>query len=361
MRILFDIAHPAHVHLLKNLYFELIKKDHFILVAVKNISSAITLLEKYEIPFVNLGYKSDLILGKIVSQILYNFSLLRYIHKYKLELGFGSSLTLAHVSKLSKLKSIILDDDDDDVEPLFVKFAHPFANVVLSPNCTSRAIQSKIQYNGYHELAYLHPRRFKPDKSILWELGLKEDETFFILRFNAFKAHHDLGVLGLSIENKRRLVKMLENKGRVFITTEREIDPEFEKYKLNLTPEKVHSLIYYSTILIGDSQTMTSEAAVLGTPSIRSNSFVERISYLEEEEHRYGLTFGFKPEQTEQMFAKIDELLSTENLKLIWRNKSIKMISEKIDVTSFYFWFLENFPDSVRIMKETPDFQYKFK
>ena len=29
------------------------------------------------------------------------------------------------------MKSIILDDDDDDVQPLFVKFGHPFCDTIL--------------------------------------------------------------------------------------------------------------------------------------------------------------------------------------------------------------------------------------
>ena len=43
-------------------------------------------------------------------------------------------------------------------------------------------------------------------------------------------------------------------------------------------------------MFIGDSQTMTSEAAVLGVPSLRCNSFAGRISYINEQEFKYGLT-----------------------------------------------------------------------
>jgi len=114
-------------------------------------------------------------------------------------------------------------------------------------------------------------------------------------------------------------------------------------------------------MLIGDSQTMTSEAAVLGTPAIRMNSFVGRISYLEEEEHRYGLTYGFKPDQFDQMVLKIEELLKMPNLKQEWQKRRQKMLSEKIDVTAFMVWFVENYPDSVNIMKENPDYQRQFK
>ncbi|MBK7488915.1 MAG: hypothetical protein IPI74_03700 [Bacteroidales bacterium] len=56
---------------------------------------------------------------------------------------------------------------------------------------------------------------------------------------------------------------------------------------------------------------MTSEAAVLGVPAIRCNTFAGRISYLEEEEKVYGLTYAFHPMEFDRMMAKIKELLST--------------------------------------------------
>ena len=119
--------------------------------------------------------------------------------------------------------------------------------------------------------------------------------------------------------------------------------------------------MYYATMFIGDSQTMTSEAAVLGTPSIRCNTFVGRIHYLEEEEYKYGLTYGFRPDQTEAMFQKIEELLVMPNLKQEWQARRQKMLSEKIDYSRFLTWFIENYPESARIMRENPDYQWRFK
>ena len=342
-----DIAHPAHVHLVRNSYFELIKRGHKVFVTVKDIPSAIKLLDKYQIPYIHLGGKRDSLLGKALLQVGYNFKVWWLVITKKINIGFSSSLTLAHISKLSRMHSIILDDDDDEVEPLFVKYAHPYCDVVLSPACAKRATKKLVQYKGYHELAYLHPNRFTPDANVLSEIGLLEGEVYFVLRFNAFKAHHDVGVKGLSIENKRKLIADLEKIGRVFITTERNIDEEFKKYQLLLSQEKVHSLIYYATMLIGDSQTMTSEAAVLGTPAIRSNSFVGKISYLEEEEHVYGLTYGFLPADFEAMQVKIEELLTLPNLKEIWQSRRQKMLDDKIDVTTFYVQFIEEYFERV--------------
>lgn len=361
MNILIDINHPAHVHLLRNVYSMLTEHGNQVVVTVKEIPTAMKLLDLYGIPYVSIGKKEDALAKKGFDQLVFDKRLLKLAHEYRIDLGVGSSINIPHVSKLCKMKSIVLDDDDDEVEPLFVKFGHPFADTILSPVGTPRKSKKAIFVNAYHELAYLHPNRFTPDHSVLDDAGVTEGEHYFILRFNAFKAHHDVGVEGLSIENKRRLVDYLRTKGKVFITTERNIDEEFKPYQLKVSPEKAHSLMYYATMLVGDSQTMTSEAAVLGTPAIRCNTFVGRIHYLEEEEHKYNLTYGFRPEQSDAMFKKIEELLSLPNLKEEWQVRRQKMLSEKIDYARFLTWFIENYPESRRIMKENPDYQYRFK
>lgn len=361
MNILIDINHPAHVHLLRNVFVLLKEKDHEMTVVVKEIPSAIRLLDLYGIPYINIGRKDDALMKKGVDQLVYDRRLLKIVHERHIDLGFGSSINIAHVSRLCKMKSIILDDDDDEVEPLFVKFGHPFADSILSPVDTPRKSKKTLYVHSYHELAYLHPNRFIPDASVLDDAGIKEGEPYFILRFNAFKAHHDVGVVGLTIENKRRLVNNLKTKGKVFITTERDIDDEFKPYQLKVSPDKAHSLMYYATMLVGDSQTMTSEAAVLGTPAIRCNTFVGRIHYLEEEEHKYGLTYGFRPEQSEVMFQKIEGLLAMPDLKQEWQRRRQKMLSEKIDYSAFLTWFIENYPESGKVMRETPEIQLRFK
>lgn len=361
MKILIDINHPAHVHLFRNVYTMLVEHGDEVFVVVKEIPSAMKLLDLYGIPYVNIGKKDDNLMKKGMDQLVYDKRLLEITRKQHVDLGVGSSINIPHISKLSKMKSIILDDDDDEVEPLFVKFGHPFADTILSPVDTPRRSKKTVYVNAYHELAYLHPNRFAPDPSVLDDVGIKEGDSYFILRFNAFKAHHDVGVVGLTIENKRRLVNYLKTKGKVFITTERDIDDEFKPYQLKVSPEKAHSLMYYATMFVGDSQTMTSEAAVLGTPAIRCNTFVGRIHYLEEEEHKYGLTYGFRPEQSEEMFQKIDELLSMPNLKEEWQSRRQKMLSEKIDYAQFLTWFIENYPESAGVMRENPDYQFRFK
>ena len=49
---------------------------------------------------------------------------------------------------------------------------------------------------------------------------------------------------------------------------------EIERFRINIPASKIHHVLHFAKLYIGDSQTMATESALLGTPSIRYNSFV---------------------------------------------------------------------------------------
>ena len=362
MRISVDIGHPAHVHLFRNFILIMRRRGHIVYITTRRVQSIIDLLNIYKINYFSIGKKPDSLIFKYIYQLYSVLKLIYITIRYKIEIGLGVSMTLPIASKFTKMKCIGLDDDDKLVTPVFAKYI-AMSDVIITPECLlfeKRGV-NHITHKSFHELAYLHPNRFKPESTILDEVDLNEEAPFFIMRFNIFKAHHDKGIQGLSLKQKLVLIQVLKDYGKIFITTEREIEPELKNFQLKISPDKIHSLIHYATMLIGDSQTMTSESAVLGIPAIRMNSFVGRISYLEEEEHKYALTYGFKPDQFDEMILKIEELLKMPNLKQEWQKRRKKMLEDKIDITAFLVWFVENYPNSAKIMKENPDYQYRFK
>ncbi len=50
-----------------------------------------------------------------------------------------------------------------------------------------------------------------------------------------------------------------------------------------------------------------------------------------------------------------------DNLKEEFQIRRQKMLADKIDVTAFLVWFVENYPNSAKVMKENPDYQFNFK
>ena len=360
MNVLIDIGHPGHVHLFRNLYFRLVHKGHNVLVVTQDINSAKTLLEAFKIPYSAVGIKRNGIIGKGLAMFRNTMILLSFARKNKIDFCISSTPSLMQVSALLGIPSIFMDDDDDPVEPLVCHFAHPFSSVILSPESTIRKTSKNIYYQGYHELAYLHPSVFEPDEKILDKINVKEGEPFFIIRFVALKGHHDRNAFGLSGEQKQIIIKELSKYGKVFITSEKEMDDWFKPYQLKIPFQEIHSLLYYASLFVGDSQTMTSEAAILGTPAIRCNTFVNQITYLNEEEEKYDLTYGFHPDDFDNFLNKVIELASNPEIKNIWGEKRKKLLSDKINVTSFLVWFIENYPESKDEMKKNPDYQYTF-
>ena len=361
MNILVDIGHPGHVHLYKNIIHKLETNGHKIYVTTQNVEIIKLLLEKEKIDYSITVNKSDNLLGKALKLLHITQKLVTVIKKNKIDITLGSTPSLVQASFFARIPSVFMDDDDDAVEPFVIRWAHPFASVILSPQGTVRKSKKTVYYSGYHELAYLHPRVFTPDNTILNNLGLKQNEPFSILRFVALKGHHDIKARGLSLEQKLELISILEKKGKVIITGERNLEEPLKKYSYKLPPDKLHDLLSFAHLFIGDSQTMASEAAVLGVPSLRCNTFVGKITYLEDEEQNYGLTFGFTPDNFEELKYKLIEILEDPDSLVKWQKKREKLLQNKIDVTAFMIWFIENYPESAKIMKENPEYQDRFK
>jgi len=360
MNILIGIAHPAHFHNIKNLYYRL-RDNHNLTVVCRSIPLVKKLLNIYQIPYIEIGENGKNIREKIIKQFSFNHKVKNIIKEKEIDIVIGASL-LVFASKVTKAKSILLDEDDQAVQPFTAKFVSPYVDCILSPDALSyENLKNAIYYPGYHELAYLHPNNFTPDPRILAKYGLNEENKYFILRFNAFKAHHDIHEYGLNKEQKHILINSLSKYGKVFITTETELEPEFAEFRMPIAPDEIHTFLSYAQMLISDSQTMTIEAAVLGVPSFRCNTFANRLPVLEELELKYGLTFGYHPSQFDWMLYRIKEFLELPNLKEEWQKKRERLLKDKIDVTEFLVWFVENYPESVKEVK-AKDFDFgRFK
>ncbi len=347
MKLLIDVNHPAHVHLFKNLAWELVSKGHEVLWAARPRDIVEVLLGRYGFEYKMLTSAKPGYINMAKELVERNFKIYKLVKDFEPSLMLGTSVCIAHVSLVTKARSIVFNEDDADVAKTFTALSYPFADTICTPDCLKDDFGRKhIKYPSYHELAYLHPNHFSPDPKIMEKMGISENKKYFIIRLVSFRADHDIGQSGISIGMGRRLISELLRYGKVLITSERELPPEFEKYRIRIPPYEMHNALYYATMFIGDSQTMAAEAAVLGTPAIRCNTFVGRCSTLEELEHKYGLTYGFLPNDEDKMFVKIVELLNRANLKQEWQEKREGMLKDKIDLTEWMVDFIENYPRS---------------
>lgn len=362
MNVLIDIGHPGHVHLFRNLAKELEVKDYDVTFVYQESQLITELITYYGLKGRPAGKKRKHSILKYFYQMAYAMRSVYIASRKNVMIGIGVSMTLPLVAALSRMKSITMDDDDQAVTPLFALMAG-FAGTILTPSSLAfeKRGNNHISYQGFHELAYLHPKRFSPDPSVLRKLGLEENEIFFLLRFNSFRAHHDVGEGGMSFSQKLILIHLLEQKGKVFISSESGLEPGFENNMFNIPPQDLHSMLYYARLYAGESQTITSEAAVLGTPAIKCNTFAGRLSIPNELEEKYGLCYSFLPDQFDKMIAKIEALLEMPDLKVEWQQRRMRMLDDKIDVTDFLVWFIENYPYSMVEMKKDPSYALRFK
>lgn len=360
MRILIDIGHPAHVHYFKHFAREMGKKGHDVFFTCREKEFEIDLLTYYGFQFKSFGKKYQSSLGKIWGLVEFDVKEFLTGLKFKPDILLSAgSIYAAHASFLLGKPHIALEDTFNFEQ---IRLYLPFTDVVLTADYDHPLKSPKvIKYSGYQELAYLHPNRFQPDRNILKELGVSPEEKYVIIRFVSWKATHDLGHKGIYFENKIKAVKEFEKYAKVFISSEKPLPDELIPYKINIPPYKIHDAIVFSSLLYGESTTMAEEAAMLGVPAIINYKHV--TFYTEHLEREYSILFNLTLENFNQINAirKGIELLSNSKTKSEWQFRRQKMLIDKIDVTAFLVWFVENYPESVNKMRTDPDFQYNFR
>ena len=337
MKIVIDIGHPAHVHFFKYFIGEMRARGHQVLITAAQKEINLDLLKSLEISYVYLGQVGKGLLGKLISLFVLNFKMYKAVKDFKPDLFMGiASIRAAQVSWLMGKKSIIFDDTEESPQEQWLY--RPFSTEIYSPTCFKKNFGKNHKfYPGYHELAYLHPDRFEPRQEVVSSLGLKFDEKLFVIRFISWGAVHDIGHQGFSYEGKKELIKFLSQYGRVVITSEIPLLDEFEPYRLSICPTKIHDLLSYADLYVGEGATMASEAAVLGTPVIYMRTLVH--GYLQELQDKYEILYSFKCEQ--RALKKIKQILMQGDQETDWQLKRQRILDEKIDVTSFMLNLVE--------------------
>lgn len=350
MRVLFLLGHPAHVHLFRNPIRLMQDEGHDIRIGCIEKEITKDLLSHYGLPHVSIGPSQKDLLAKSLDTVRKDFRMVRLIKEFDPDIVVSTGIPYAsHAAKLSGIPSIAFSDTE--IATLVIKSMLPFVSAVCTPSCFSLDLGDKhIRYDGYHELAYLHPNYFEPDKSILSEVGLQEGESFFLVRFSSLDSSHDIGWRGVSAwgdDSLMRLLRDLEDFGRVFVMSEHSLSPDLRKYVLRIPPHRLLDLLPFARMYIGEGATMASEAGVLGVPWI----FVSKTDrgYLVDQEQRYGLGYHFT--DAEKAREKAIELLEDSQLHEKWKSKRVKLLEEKVDVTKFIVDFVLGWPESFERMK----------
>lgn len=342
MRIFIDIGHPAHVHYFRNFIKIMESKGHKFFITARDKEMTHYLLNHYNIKFVSRGKGGKGTLGKIFNIIKTDYYMYKLSKRFdpNIFLSFGSLYT-AHVSKLLRKYHIAFDDTEH------AKYEHmlyvPFTDEIYTPKWFFKNFGTKHKkFNGLMELTYLHPKYFQPNESILDTLNLSTNEPFVIIRFVSWNASHDIGESGLTKKMKYKLVKELSFYAKVFISSEGDIPTDLNQYSINIPPEKMHDVLAFASLYIGESPTMTTESALLGTPAICISSWAcncGNFRWLK----KYDLIYCFEPNNENYALDKAISILKDNRSKMDWLENKNKYLNHVIDVNKFIINKVENY------------------
>ena len=294
MRFIFELNHPKHYYQFKYIMSILEERGHSIMVLARDKDVLLKVLQEEEVPYRVFGVHKENISAKVLS----SFSILRHYKRIAKEFSpdvivSKASLYGTLVAKILGCKSFIFPDSE--VVKLTNRVVAPIATRIVTPEPFTIDFGKKhLRIKGLFEDCYLSPEVLSIDNSYPEEHNLQC--PYAVLRFVGWTANHDINNNGFSLDEKVALADSISKYMTVYISSEKALPPELAKYRLSTPAAQIHDVLANADLYVGDSQTMATEAALLGTPAIRSNSFVGEndMSNFKMLEKEYGLLLNIR-------------------------------------------------------------------
>ncbi len=360
MTVLFVTGHPAQIHNFRIVKHLLEEKGHKVVWVSSKKDICFELLELYDIKAYEITRPTKGFVSKFKALIVNSVIILKIIRKEKVDFIVSRVSPFATVAgKLLNKKHIALADTESSgiYDTIFTKFLD---SLITSTTFKRNLRKDQVRIKSNIELFYLHPNHFKPNDSIYDYLKISKEEKFVILRFVSWKAYHDKGLTGFNDENKIKAVREFSKFAKVFISAEGSLPKEIEKHRIKIPFDKMHDALNYSSLFFGEGASMAAESAVLGSPAIFLNDNWSGNAF---DLMKHELFYSYKSNNEDQINAieKGVELLSNLNLKLEMQNKLANYFADKIDASSFLTWYIEEFPQSKKIIAQNSKYQNNFK
>lgn len=326
MKYIFELNHPKHYYQFKYVMQMLEQHGHEIMVLARDKDVLLDVLREEKVEYTIFGKHHKSMSAKVMGtfNLVKNYIAIARQYKPDVIVSKGSWYGTFTAKVLGK-KSVIFPDSE--VVKVTNRYVVPMCTKVITPQ------PFKLNYGAKHsriagifEDCYLAPQVYQPKADIIAQYGLKK--PYAVIRFVGWFANHDVGNNGFTLEEKVRLVKSLSEHMQVYISSEGNLPEELQQYKLPTPASIIHDVLSYADLYVGDSQTMAAEAALLGTPAIRSNSFVgpNDMSNFIMLQDQYGMLFNIA--SPADAIAKALEL-AAQSHKAEWVEKR-KCYYEKI-------------------------------
>jgi len=318
MRILFDVTHPAHVHLFRPLAERITAEGGEVMFVGRRKDLAVELLEAFSLPhFIPPSRRSGPgSAGDALEFAERTGALRRTIHDWGPEVLLTRNPTGA-VAGLGTRTWTVFDTDDGRTVGLHYWAARPFADVITSsihdPEDHGRRHR---RYRSLKALGFLSPPHFVPDPAIRDRYGAP-DGPLFVVRLSRHDASHDRRIIGIDSATRTALLHMLLSVGHVVLSMEGQ-DTRLHPHRTDGSTDHehrvvratdFHHLLAAASLCVGDSQSVAAEAAVLGVPVIRLSGFTGRTFYLTLLEEQYGLIRNYRPGEEDALLSEVRTVL----------------------------------------------------
>lgn len=339
MRYIFELNHPKHYYQFKYIMQTLRLHGHDIKVLARDKDVLLNVLQEENVPYTLFGKHSK----SMVAKVLGTFALVRnyfaIAKQYNPDVIVSkASFNGTLIARLLHKKSVIFPDSE--VVKLTNRYVVPLCTQVVTPQSFKLDYGKKHRrVAGIFEDCYLSPQVYHPDTSVVERYGLQR--PYAVLRFVGWFANHDVGNNGFSSQNKQTLVQEIAKHMTVYISSEKELPTELQQYRLPTPASLIHDVLTYADLYVGDSQTMAAEAALLGTPAIRSNTFVgpNDMSNFIMLEQQYGLLYNIaSPAEAIRQAGQ----LSQQSHKEEWLRKREQYYVKVGDINAQIVSLLEN-------------------
>jgi len=328
MRLLFDVLHPAHVHFFRNLAGEVVEQGGEVLFTARHKEVTVDLLQAHDLPHEILSGNGGGAVGLAQELVLRSARLTRVCRRFRPDALLGiMGPCIAPVGRLLGIPSLVCYDTETATATN--SWVYPMATRVLTPRAYLGPTRgNQLRYDGYQELAYLHPSRFEPDLDRLRRYGL--DEPFALVRLVSWEASHDVGDHGFV--DPVGFVEQLSRKVRVVISAERGVPPQLAEHQLQVPPQDLHHVLAGASLYVGEGATTAVEAALLGTPAVFVHT--ARLGYVQELEQRYGLLYA-RTRQQHALWLALELVDDPQRTAAVWARRRQRMLDTCIDVTAW--------------------------
>lgn len=274
LNILVDIGHPGHVHFYKYPMRIWAENGHNVIVVCRDIQIVSSLLRSIGLKAAVVSRKRKGAVGLLVELVEHAARTISVIRKEKVDIctAVGGTFTVIP-SALTRRACVVFNDTEAAVVENAI--TTQFASVVATPSSFAVDIGPKqLLYRGQHELCYLSDDVFTPDSAVPARYGYNPEDGYCIVRFISWDAGHDIGLRGLSAEEKVQIVEHLAGQGPVLVVPEGDVPSSIQRYCAKILPEDFHDILAFARRCVTEGATTASEACVLGVPSVYVNPLV---------------------------------------------------------------------------------------